>query len=568
MLVLAILGLIPSLRGPLLQRLGLADLDHEAIELAQRAIEAELAERVSKGMPRPADVRIVPTGLTNAELQRTWHRTPEGSDVFPVALFFALEDPTTGRPLIESMDRFGFIPPPGGDGDLPVGFSRVRSPKGDFVLTGFNCAACHSSQITFGGKTLHIDGAPNLIDTEAFYRGVLDASEALLKPEAGRKRFEFVLRFLYYNAMELKKLDGVPSGTAGSGSVSSPNRMAGTAVERYETGIAFLKQRIATVHRISESFRDHYTGGPGRADSFGIIRNMMMTKELLGQSGNFRPMNAPVSIPHLFNFGTFTNLHWDGNTTTGNDRNYAQAIALGADFDPVSKASSVRPAGLYAMEKTAWMLRPPKWPVDTFGPLDAARVARGRALFRSQSCVDCHERETWTPVTKVGTDPNRLAGYNEPLRVAGNRSESYALNLQRSALAIKLKAYEDHQVPQALREAMDARHPGVKQEWIDTLDKGYLSRPLAGLWATAPFLHNGSVPTLWDLLQPAVRRPKRFPVGHRDFDPVKVGFVDRPARVVWEFDTSVNGNRNTGHEYGTALTDDQKWDLIEYLKSL
>ena len=123
-------------------------------------------------------------------------------------------------------------------------------------------------------------------------------------------------------------------------------------------------------------------------------------------------------------------------------------------------------------------------------------------------------------------------------------------------------------MPQALREAMDARHPGVKQEWIDTLDKGYLSRPLTGLWATAPFLHNGSVPTLWDLLQPAERRPKRFPVGHREFDPVKVGFVDRPARVVWEFDTSANGNRNTGHEYGTALTDDQKWDLIEYLKSL
>jgi hypothetical protein len=57
-------------------------------------------------------------------------------------------------------------------------------------------------------------------------------------------------------------------------------------------------------------------------------------------------------------------------------------------------------------------------------------------------------------------------------------------------------------------------------------------------------------------------------VGHREFDPVRVGFVELPNPVVWEFDTSVDGNRNTGHDYGTTLTDDQKWDLIEYLKSL
>jgi hypothetical protein len=57
-------------------------------------------------------------------------------------------------------------------------------------------------------------------------------------------------------------------------------------------------------------------------------------------------------------------------------------------------------------------------------------------------------------------------------------------------------------------------------------------------------------------------------VGHREFDPKKVGYVDAPAKVVWEFDTSVSGNRNTGHEYGTGLTDEQKWDLVEYLKTL
>jgi hypothetical protein len=115
---------------------------------------------------------------------------------------------------------------------------------------------------------------------------------------------------------------------------------------------------------------------------------------------------------------------------------------------------------------------------------------------------------------------------------------------------------------------MDTWHEGVKPEWITTLDKGYFTRQLRGLWATAPFLHNNSVPTLWDLLQPAGKRPKKFPVGHREFDPVHVGFVDNPEKVIWELDTSVSGNHNTGHEFGTSLTDNQKWDLIEYMKSL
>ena len=104
--------------------------------------------------------------------------------------------------------------------------------------------------------------------------------------------------------------------------------------------------------------------------------------------------------------------------------------------------------------------------------------------------------------------------------------------------------------------------------WLDTLNKGYFTRPLRGLWATAPFLHNGSVPTLWDLLQPAGQRPKTFAVGHREFNPVHVGYVDKPDKVVWEFNTALSGNHNTGHEYGTDLSDPQKWDLIEYLKTL
>jgi hypothetical protein len=104
----------------------------------------------------------------------------------------------------------------------------------------------------------------------------------------------------------------------------------------------------------------------------------------------------------------------------------------------------------------------------------------------------------------------------------------------------------------------------------------YKARPLEGIWATAPYLHNGSVPTLYDLFLPAARRLPRFLVGTREFDPIRVGFVTEPAAGnSFTFETSdasslpIPGNSNFGHEYGAGeLTDAQRWELVEYLKSL
>ncbi|MBX7132291.1 MAG: hypothetical protein K1X67_06400 [Fimbriimonadaceae bacterium] len=94
---------------------------------------------------------------------------------------------------------------------------------------------------------------------------------------------------------------------------------------------------------------------------------------------------------------------------------------------------------------------------------------------------------------------------------------------------------------------------------------GYKARPLNGVWATAPYLHNGSVATLAELLTaPDDRQP--FHVGSRQFDPVRVGYVSDPAYP--QLDPSKTGNSNSGHDYGTALSSEQKLDLIEYLKSL
>jgi hypothetical protein len=102
----------------------------------------------------------------------------------------------------------------------------------------------------------------------------------------------------------------------------------------------------------------------------------------------------------------------------------------------------------------------------------------------------------------------------------------------------------------------------------------YKGRPLYGVWATAPFLHNGSAPTLWDVMLPPSARPTSFWTGSREFDPVKVGFVTDPGGDnTFQFQVAgasgpIQGNSNLGHDYGNAaMSDDDRWAIIAYIKA-
>jgi hypothetical protein len=112
------------------------------------------------------------------------------------------------------------------------------------------------------------------------------------------------------------------------------------------------------------------------------------------------------------------------------------------------------------------------------------------------------------------------------------------------------------------KQLMDEKKSGLKLE--------YKARPLNGIWATGPYLHNGSVPNLYELLLPSEQRSASFMVGSRELDLKHVGF--RADVGSFKFDTSLPGNSNKGHEgrpYGTdGLTDEERWQLIEYLKTL
>ena len=100
--------------------------------------------------------------------------------------------------------------------------------------------------------------------------------------------------------------------------------------------------------------------------------------------------------------------------------------------------------------------------------------------------------------------------------------------------------------------------------------KVYKARPLNGIWATAPYLHNGSVPNLYELLLTKDERSDTFYLGSREFDPVNVGFVTAKSSAnKFEFDTKLIGNSKEGHEYGTSeLSDPERMELVEYLKTL
>ena len=152
---------------------------------------------------------------------------------------------------------------------------------------------------------------------------------------------------------------------------------------------------------------------------------------------------------------------------------------------------------------------------------------------------------------------------------------SFARTVQTSVDGIKQKAYAAADVDPAQQKTMEdfARRGPVR--WRDTLldtqppEGPYAARPLYGIWAAAPYLHNGSVPTLYDLLLRPEQRPRTFVLGSRKYDPVKLGFVvdtacDRQDCLV---DTTRPGNENGGHLGGTDLAEPDRMALLEYLKT-
>ena len=325
--------------------------------------------------------------------------------------------------------------------------------------------------------------------------------------------------------------------------------------------------------------------GYGRADDFGTAR-----VELFGglNPKNLRPVNAPVSVPPLWNVQHYAWIHWNSNTNSIIQRSMGEAIGVGATFDLVTKQTSVNIWNQMQMELEVHKLTPPAWPAKVFGAVDQMKAASGAKLYQAH-CEKCHSplgrdgnglivHRTFT-LEEAGTDRADSENFDQLVWLANGNQTSFAGMIRDLLEDLQHQAKEDKNRPsmKTLMNTLEQQRLPVK--WRDTgrdVGRVYPARPLEGIWATAPYLHNGSVPTLYHLLLPARQRPVQFEVGQQDFDPVYVGFEIRPDRIrrhprrqTYVLDTKISGNLNIGHEgddYGTNLSDEQRFDLIEYLK--
>lgn len=286
------------------------------------------------------------------------------------------------------------------------------------------------------------------------------------------------------------------------------------------TKVALLEQKAQYAWQDSRP-----TQGRGRTDTFNptkIVVFHLPDDHTIGTT----------DLPQVWNQKARENmwLHWDGNNNQITERNYAAAMAVGATPD------SVLPESFTRVTDYLLQLQPPPFPF----PIDKEKAGRGATLFQS-TCANCHAFGSKgvgqvEDIAQIGTDPNRLNSFSQAL--------------------------------------VDRFHTFTTPPFVFTAYRktnGYSSVPIDGIWLRGPYLHNGSVPNLRALLMPEDQRPTVFYRGYDVLDPVNVGFVsDGPAAAAVGFrvDTSVPGNSDRGHVYGTELTAPQKDDLLEYLKTL
>ena len=430
--------------------------------------------------------------------------------------------------------------------ELPIGMSMRRVQGVDRVY--FNCAVCHTGSVRAapGARPQIVLGMP----ANTFDFGALGL---FLSRTSTDWRFRADRVFPRIEGLEATR-DSVdwPRGRYRPDKMNMVDRL----VFRY-AGITVLREQLLSLtSRLG--FIDFRTWGPGRVDTFNP------PKALLG----FPMDRAPdaeklgnVDFPAVWNqkWKEGMQLHWDGNNTSVNERNLSAGFGTGATPTTIDKAKVLRTAAFL------WdSAPPPAYPKER---VDSTLAAAGAAVYRAE-CWSCHGNGhppfraegdgsrvgQVTPLEYIGTDRARLDSYTPVLAAAQNSLYAgYPADPEACAAT-----------PQDTRRCYPARFSHFRKTW------GYANMPLDGLWLRAPYLHNGSVPDLRSLLEPAAARPTVFYIGYDVYDWDRVGFVTSGPGAEqggWRFDTRARGNGNAGHEYGVRLAPAQKAALIEYLKT-
>lgn len=553
-----------------------------------------------------------------------FYNTSQGSQLMPYSWFLALEQAGNSDLFRDNknINYLGYIPQasiPGRNPDgLPIGFvkevmnedflasaltaTRLSSSTQDNQMEwlGLTCAACHTSEINYGDKTLRINGGPAQSDFSAFMDNLSKALAATANDDAKLTRFA-------------KKI--IPEGGYN------------------ETEEQALKTRLTAFTVWLNGYIDiNYGGlttpyGYGRLDAFGAILNRV-TSSLLDIPSNGTPANAPVSYPFLWNTSQLDWVQWNGSVSNHIGRNVGEVTGVFAytilktDNENDRFYSSAKIDNLDRLEQYMAKLDSPKWD-SPLPAIDQDKAEKGKVLY-ANNCVGCHsirDDKGQFPMTKpnavgkqfiqthmaglaaIGTDPLMAMNFVNPaFNVDPGQMRPYIDEQYRNAPKVPRGAVLTAAGQKIIGKQVSAMRPPLTEEEMKAYllklsgyhlpDEtppnliAYKARPLNGIWATAPYMHNGSMANLYQTLLSDAERETSFYVGSKMFDPKKVGFESNQDgnhflfKTVDEKGVPIPGNSNKGHSGNTFtktrgedgqwrdFTDDERYQLIEYMKTL
>jgi hypothetical protein len=537
-----------------------------------------------------------------AERRADFYSRDQGSRIMPLRWMVALKQPGGAPFLADSLARYGYLPnedsTPAG---LPVGFTVASSAGGEAI--GMTCAACHTRQIVVQGVSYRVDGGPGIVDFQGFLSDLHTAVNTVRQSAPAFDAFAHTVL----------------------GAAPTPAQRAALRKELDDWYLPF--------DAIVSGALPQRPWGPGRLDALSMIFDRLTGLDIGPPptyiiAGNIKPADAPVRYPFLWNAARQDKTQWpgfadNGNAILGLARNLGEVTGVFAQYHPKKDAgrllginytgdNSASFEGLEALERLIRKVGPPKWP----WPVDAGLAAQGSALFAQNCAKGCHEvksgafrsilpdEATWaTPVMNVKTDTREwsilarsvdpgvltgaaIPGFHPPLKNPELPINVLGLSVVGSILQHTFPLLVPEDLGAAVARAGTAFTPAtesLKGAFHNYPDEGiaaaapprtgaYESRVLRGIWATAPYLHNGSVASLAELLKPAAQRQASFAVGPK-YDIVDVGMAaDQTAFALPRQTTGCealdSGNSRCGHEFGTTLSDAQKKALLEYLKTL
>jgi cytochrome c5 len=516
-----------------------------------------------------------------------YYQTTQGSAVLDYNVFLNLEV-AGGQDLFRSdanSERYGLTPqapnPRTNPDGLPVGLAKTVVAEGPFTgqeMVGPTCALCHNTQLYYKGKTVRIDGGVgNHLDFMAYIYALDAALQETLNDPA--------------------KFDRL-AARVGATSADTKSDLR-KRIEPQAQDVHFYSTRVVVAP---------YPWGPSRMDAISLIVNRL-TSVLPQIPENWSTPIAPTKPPFLWNAPQGSWTQWRAVQQDPIKRNLTETMGVYMPIDLVSKtpeeglfSSNAMLLNLETIEGMLSRLAPPKWPEEVFGKIDHAKANEGAVVF-AQYCATCHNSYpyTWTQANKygkrfievgmvpesyVGTDPGQFRDLRPYAltRQLGAQLPSPATGAPLIPAGDLYYVLMDRILGSALdklhlTEEQSVRIHGYRQLPLPPPSRVdiYKAAPREGVWATPPFMHNGSVPNLYEMLIPASERTKKFYVG-REFDPIKVGVDTSGKSGPYLVDTALPGSSNQGHSFqngprgngiiGPLLTERQRWALVEYLKSI